>query len=171
MASILKDGHLRTVPDKKSLRLKEKPIMWLSSNPTFEKTASKIIMKNGVAKLCNMEETEKYCNGLYRFVFNEGDLEGVLSWPRVAVEARMPEKVKQRLIKRGKKAKVDPRQWFGVLNNVDILSVKLEKRVGKKWVEVEIKDEVRKISKEGHVVSQGGSVKRLPVEDAEWSGI
>ncbi len=169
LAQIKKDGFIKSVPDITTK--KEKPVAWLSTNPLFEKTANKIVMINGVSKLCNMEETATYCNGLYRFCFEKESLESLFQWPRLSVEARIPEKIKNTLTKRAKKAKVSPSQWWGVLGNISIANSTLERWDGQRWVFSSLDEEINRVDKDGlNVVTQKG-MKRLPISDSEWSNI
>jgi len=161
-------GFIRSSPEK--TKLKEKPVAWLSSNHHFEKTATKIVMIKGQTKLCNMEETAQYCNGLYRFVFNKNDLPAIFQWPRLAVEARIPDKIKKRLVKRAKMAKVSASEWFGVLGNISIENAKVEKWDGQKWLEVNLIEEASKTAKSNSVRTKTGA-KRLPISDQSWVDI
>lgn len=169
LSSIEKDGVILASPKKP--KLKEKPIAWLSTNSHFEKTANKIIMQGGESKLCNMEETAFYCNGLYRFVFDTALLTNAVQWPLLATQARIPEGIKKRLVKRAKKADVKPSQWYGVLGDIPIADATLEKWTGKFWVSASIQDEIAKEGIRSPKIKTITGVKRLPITDTDWGGV
>jgi hypothetical protein len=167
---IQNDGIIKSSPEV--TKLKEKPIAWLSSNAVFEKTATKIIQSVDGTKLCNMEETALYCKGIYRFGFVETELEGVLHWPRLGVQARIPESIKKRLLKRAKLAKVSPNQWYGVLDNISIENATLEAWRGGRWVLADLSAEIQHINAAGGstVISKNG-LKAIDVANENWKNI
>lgn len=169
LEAIKKDGFIKAVPD--ITKRKEKPIAWLSSNSFFEKTANKVVSIGAESKLCNMEETAYYCNGLYRFAFKESALVGIYQWPRLSIEARIPDGIKKRLIKRAKKAGVLPSQWYGVLGSISIEDVMLEKWGGGYWTEVNLDNEIKKVREGGFSVESRSGMKRIPIEDSQWGDL
>lgn len=168
ITAIINSGLILSSPDKPKPR--EKPIAWLSSNSVWEKTANKIILKNGESKLLNQQETNFYCSGLFRFAFESNDYpQELFQWPKLAVKARIPDNIKKRLVSRAKKASVKPEQWFGLLGNLDITKSKLEAYINKEWVEINFED-ARPIENELRVYDAGTSIQHA-VSESQWKDI
>jgi hypothetical protein len=63
---IVEDGIIK--PAITGVPTHEKPIVWFSTNPHWENTASKAMRKpDGSIVTLNMEETAEHCGGLVRF--------------------------------------------------------------------------------------------------------
>lgn len=165
---ILQEGLINTSPDKPKPR--EKGIVWLSSHPEWEKTANKIILKDGETTLLNQKETEYYCKGLFRLVLDtETYPSKVEQWPKIAVLARMPQNIKKRLVSRAKKASVNPSQWFGTLHPIETKYLTVEVYINNKWIGVN-KDEI-KLSEHGlNIVDAGTSIK-VSADNSQWKNI
>lgn len=169
LLKILSAGFLKATPNNPKPR--EKKICWLSSNPSWEKTANKVLMMpDGESRLMDQADTEKYCKGLFRFVLNTDTYPGeVIGWPRLAVAARIPDKIKKRLLTRAKKAKVAPSQWFGILGELPLEHTTLEQLVDGQWHAISF-DEAKPVENGMDVVS-GVTMKRLPNAESDWSKI
>ncbi len=112
-----------------------------------------------------------HCNGLYRFVFDAALLTNAVQWPLLATQARIPEGIKKRLVKRAKKADVKPSQWYGVLGDIPIENAELEKWTGKFWVSASIQEEIAKEGVRSPKIKTITGVKRLPVRDSDWGNV
>lgn len=167
--SIIDSGVILASPLKPKPR--EKAIAWLSSNNVFEKTANKIILKPGDVEgtLLDQKGTEEMCKGLFRFGVNPENYPGIVyGWPRVAVEARIPPKIKKLLVSRAKKAKVNPEQWHGVIGNIDIVNTSLEQYINGVWTPISFEEAMP--VENGYTI-ESRTMNRLPVADESWKKV
>lgn len=165
---IIESGEIKMSPERP--KPMEKRICWLSSHPLWEKTANKIMMTETGSQLLNEAETEQMCGGLFRFVIDsETYPDKIIQWPRLGVEARIPPNVKKRLIDRAQKANVQPTQWFGTLNPIQIQYCTLEMKVNGSWESVDF-DKAKPLDNPFRVLD-GGAQKYLPTSDDEWKHV
>lgn len=166
--SIISDGVINGNP--KNPKPREKRVVWLSSNSIWEKTANKIIELNpGETKLLNKNETEFYCKGLFRFVFISSLLDvNAIAWPRLSVEAKIPPVIKKRLVKRAKNAGVSPEQWHGVIGDLSVKGLKIEKFINGNWIEIEASEAIP--NENGYNIGSRTALKG-DVSDNDWKKI
>ena len=74
-------------PTAIGVRPPEKPILWFSKNPYWEKTANKAIQDNNKIKTLTMKQTFELGNGLYRFGIK---VKRIHQWNKLKKKARMP---------------------------------------------------------------------------------
>lgn len=127
LKAIYEDGFLKLTPH--APKLGEKPVVWLSSNPVFEKTASKLVtsLDDMQPRLMSFEVCELRAGGTYRFVFDHID-QDVFLWQVLKHKAKMPKKTVKRLVSRAKSIKAKPSEWSGTLSVLPIEGVRLERR-------------------------------------------
>ncbi len=112
---ILKSGYLK--PSDSYLTPGEKPVLWFSSNPFWEETASKSLKDHGMTIHLSMEETAQKAGGLVRFAF---PLELLVRWPRIGQQANIKSKERKILEEAGIRRGADPRQWYGTLERINV---------------------------------------------------
>lgn len=160
---IINSGVLKTTPENPKPR--EKPVCWLSSNTEWEKTANKISQTNGELKLLTQSETEIFCDGLYRFIVKKNN--NTLQWPKIAVKSRMPENLKKVLLKRAKKASVNPLQWYGTLEDISIEGLEIEMLYNGSWTKISIED----INNQPTSKRETRYAKREAIREEDWNNI
>ena len=122
--AIFESGELR--PTDQHIEKGEKPILWFSSNPHFEPTATKAALRyDGSLIGLSVEETEQLGGGLFRFGVS---IDRVTSWPRIGSIAGMRTKIKKSLEDVGIRKGASPRQWFGSLEAISIFDMTLDWR-------------------------------------------
>lgn len=128
LQSIYSNGHLQTSPLHP--KLGEKPVVWLSKNTKYEKTALKSIVMPGdtSSSLATLKVLDQYADGVYRFAFRTEDAPvEILPWILLKNKAKMPKKVVARLLKRSKSIGGKSSDWFGTLDVLGINSATLQR--------------------------------------------
>ena len=109
---IMESGYLR--PTDIGIEPGEKPILWFSTNQTWDQTACKAVLKDG--KICRIskEETRNLGGGLYRFGM---PIDRLHMWPKLVRKARMTPNVQRLLEIEGRKQGANPSEWCGLTSN------------------------------------------------------
>ncbi len=95
----------------------ENPAVWLSANPNWEHTASKLWRRSdGEVVLLTKEGTRNRGRGLFRIALAVDQT--ILHWPRLKKQARMPRSRARFLAKVGRKRGANPWDWYGSLEPV-----------------------------------------------------
>ncbi len=128
LPDIFQDGFLRTSP--REPRYPERPVVWLSSNPEYERSALKIgVRPDGLAAALTLEAMAAVGRGVYRFRLVESPPgETVLPWELLKSRARMPEKLRRRLVERARECGALPGEWYGTLAPIPVEYLALEYR-------------------------------------------
>lgn len=131
---IINSGRLQ--PATQFVDPPEKPILWFSSNQTWEPTANKLLVNpDGTAsRSASKEETRELCGGLVRFGCRINRLH---AWPEIASQAEMPDAVAQSLEKLALDAGSNPNDWYGTTEPIrldEIESIEIE--AGGSWISV-----------------------------------
>lgn len=132
--SILESGYIDTTPKK--LRKFEKGVAWFSTLDEFPKTAWKPAhLEDGSYHMMTPDEMSSMLGGIFRFSCNEGTGD-FLRWDMLKLKARMPQKVRTRLVRRAKALGENPSSWRGSMEPVPTSMLTLEHFDGKEWVQV-----------------------------------
>ena len=116
LASIFNNGCIKTSPLKPIWP--EKPIAWLSTNANYEKSALKMgVMPGGEeSKILTMDQMEEFGQGIYRFVFDSKNLNGIIfPWKTLRKKSKINPVIIKRLEYRATAIKSQTSQWFGTL--------------------------------------------------------
>jgi len=135
LPAIFESGELR--PTDSYVEPGERPILWFSTHPHFEPTATKMVISaDGSYRGLSVEETEQQGGGLFRFGVS---LDRVTSWPRIGSLAGIRTKMKKSLEEAGLRKGASPRQWFGSLGPFSIHEMTFEGlNAAGKWVEINL---------------------------------
>ncbi len=138
LASILDSGYIKLATTSK-FHNKEKAVAWISTNPHWENTATKMLCNNqGQRKIMSFEEQLSNV-GCARIQVRE---EGLFDWPELIKRTKKRPKDVQELEEVGIERGADPSEWHGSLKPItrkDWLSVEIYKNGG--WKKVIILDE------------------------------
>lgn len=122
LPAIFESGELR--PSDSHIANGEKPILWFSTRPDFEPTATKMgLSVDGSYRGLSVKETEQEGGGLFRFGVS---IDRVTSWPRIGSLAGIKTKIKKSLEDVGIRKGASPRQWYGSLDPIPIHEMSLE---------------------------------------------
>lgn len=115
---------------------KEKPCVWLSTNPIWEKTASKMASNSyGMLTQLNFEEQLEMF-GCARIEVKSSNL---IPWKKLKHVAEIDAKLADALEYVGKKRGADPVEWYGSLSPIGINDwIKIEIYKNGKWIEIQI---------------------------------
>lgn len=127
---ILNDGFLYLTP--RHPKHPEKPVVWFSSNAEYENTALKVGIDpiTGQASVMTLSQLHEGGQGIYRFVFDDVD---AYQWDILKGQARIPSKIRKRLIRRATEIKANPSEWYGVLHEVSVSAARLELLTNNGW--------------------------------------
>lgn len=103
---IASDGYLKMTPSPASITPGEIPAVWFSTNMSWENTANKGKMENGVSTTMTFAETLLHGNGLYRIGVAENRL---MHWRDF--KKTLARKVVQYLEWGAKERYASPNQW------------------------------------------------------------
>lgn len=148
LRAIARDGYLKLTPTEP--KLGEKAVVWLSTEPLYEATATKMMMdiNSERPRLSTMEEMDARMGGIYRFCFepNAFPPDTVLPWAVLKHRARMPKKLTKRLVERAKRVKARPSRWYGTLNELPVEHATLQvlDLSNKQWQTVSLEQELSK---------------------------
>jgi hypothetical protein len=111
---IVGDGVLRpsTPFDGTSL-----PALWLSTNPLWEGSVAKSVMRDGKRCLLDKHEIANLGRGLVRFEVRGGD--HVCTWPDFIARSGVGAELVRHLEESGRRRGADPEQWYGALRPVE----------------------------------------------------
>lgn len=141
LPDIFTEGFLRTSP--REPRYPERPVVWLSSNPEYERSALKIgVRPDGTAQSLTLEAMAAHGRGVFRFRLIEVPPDNpVLPWDLLKSRAKMPEKLRRRLIERARECGANPREWFGTLAPIAVEHLLLESLDAEgRWIVVDTLD-------------------------------
>lgn len=108
----------------------EKPILWFSSNPFWEVTASKW---NGKGRVYTMEEMAQAV-GVVRFGIS---CERLIRWPEVGKRANMNFEIRKRLMKWGRSQGANPSEWYGSLTPIPLQELIFQILRDNQWIDPE----------------------------------
>lgn len=108
------------------------PALWLSLNPEWENTATKLIAVNGHAR--RMTKTEQYEKfGLIRFSI-PFDKDSLCSWGKYKYKSNTPSEVYYALERSGIADGAKPIEWFASFKNIPLSKcLSCEKWSGAEW--------------------------------------
>lgn len=128
---ILTKGEL-TVSEWERKNKVKPPAVWLSTNPIWENTATKLISEKGIIrKLTKAEQHQLY--GLVRFVlvFKK---ERLCSWAKYKHVSNTPTEMYVALERSGLEQGANPNEWFASFKNIPLSDcISCEKWNGEKW--------------------------------------
>jgi len=130
MPEIANDGYLR--PTGVNIAHDERPVLWFSRNPVFERTAAKGTLENGKVRLMNFGEMHEHL-GIYRFALPMPD-QRVFTWVRLPKLANIPQRVVKHMISEGVRRGAKPSDWLGTFVPIALHEMKFEVWDGDKWV-------------------------------------
>ena len=111
--SIVNDGYIDV--SRALVPIHERPIVWFSSNETWEHTATKAIRINGLIHRCTFEEMTRFSGvvriGVTRLVAKHG-------WPSLGREAHMTQETMKGLERAAKAVGATPGKWSGTFSPV-----------------------------------------------------
>lgn len=167
---IIDSGVLLTSP--RIPKPREKPLVWFSSHPEWEKTANKIARLNGIDSLLNQHETALHCHGLFRFCIDtENTKYTIYQWPKIAVVGKIPDTIKKRLLKRAKLCATLPSQWYGIFEEVDIQDTTIEEYVRGVWTNIDMNEAKPRITDSTMSAIDGGALKNTRIKNKDWGEI
>jgi len=109
------------------------PALWLSLNPIWENTATKLVNDNGtVRRLTKSEQHDKF--GLFRFVlgFNKSEL---CSWARYRHASNTPGNTYVAMENSGIELGSNPLEWYASFKDIPIVEcISCEIWNGNKWI-------------------------------------
>lgn len=130
LQSIMEDGVIRFATEL--IHKKEKPAVWVSSNPFWEYTANKGILKNGIIRTATLEEMIHIAGGLARIQIL--DTLQVISWAKFKYVSGIPEWLYYRLQEIGYESGANPTEWFVSFKPItEEFWGKIEVNRGDKW--------------------------------------
>lgn len=112
MPSILKTMLLNTSPIKPNFR--EIPLVWLSSNASFEHSARKLMIKNGVEFIMTPEDMITFGGGIYRFVFDSENIQ-IQGWQYIRNKTGLSSKIRRRILERAESVGAKCDEWYGCI--------------------------------------------------------
>ena len=132
----------RLLPAVVGIERTEKPIVWFSSHPYWEPTATKPIQNGKSFRLPDLEELDGLV-GLYRFVFT-GNPEQLHSLGILQIRANIRSKTLKGLKQVGLGFGANPEQWSGSLRPVPLEDLRLEKLFElREWRPISFEDGIR----------------------------
>jgi hypothetical protein len=112
---IVRDGFLR--PSEPLVPHYVRPILWFSSNPYWERAASRsLLTEDGEIIALTRLETAKLTGGLFRF--GASAEAAPLTWPVIRETSGMTESAAQFLYRRGIQMGAKPGEWRGTYERV-----------------------------------------------------
>lgn len=126
LPKILASGELKGRADVEG----ERPLVWFSSHPFWEPTATKPRMMGGVVVSQSFHEYRAY--GLVRFALPADDSR-LMTWREACKYAGIPKRDRQSMETAGKKAGGKPSQWFALAGSLPLDQVYIEHLNGDAW--------------------------------------
>lgn len=131
LSKILETGKLIVSEWERKNKVKP-PALWLSLNPIWEHTATKMVSENGTFKTLTKDEQHKMF-GLVRFVI-EFKPETLCSWGKYKYKSNTPQQIYEAMEKSGIKQGANPKEWFAYFKNIHLTDcISLQKWNGKEW--------------------------------------
>jgi hypothetical protein len=134
LVKILQSGELKVSEWEQKNKVKP-PALWLSLNPEWEQTATKMIQRNGkVERLSKDEQHKKF--GLIRFSIPfQKDV--LCSWGKYKHKSNTPIVLYFQMEKTGLEQGAKPDEWFASFKNIPLsVCISCEKWDGNKWVKL-----------------------------------
>ena len=133
--------HLKSILESKQIKPatayisdNEKPVVWLSSNPNWEETANKAIMKDGEVISLSRIETAKYCGNLFRI---EVDSTLLYNWEYFKNKSGIDKKTSKALEDVAYKQGANPNDWWVCFEPISIYDcIDIEILINDKWVSI-----------------------------------
>lgn len=124
---ILNSGHLLPTRVGVNESSGEIPVLWFSSNQTWEPTATKMLMIGGRLVTPSVRELAAYVP-LFRFRLRGsfGGETGMLPWPALCKVARIQRRTANAMVSAGREMGANPAQWWGTLKPIPLLGSELE---------------------------------------------
>ena len=131
LIKILETGKLIVSEWEKKNKVKP-PSVWLSLNPVWENTATKLISTNGIDRqLTKEEQYQKF--GLIRFVL-EFKKENFCSWGKYKYKSNTPIQTYEQMEQSGIEQGANPKEWYASFKNIPLSScMSCQKWNGKEW--------------------------------------
>lgn len=128
---ILKSKKLMVSQTEKKMGLKP-PALWLSLNPDWEATATKMIFENGMQRsLTKKEQYEMF--GLVRFVL-EFTEETLCSWSKYQFKCNLPTQLYKAMQKIGVEKGGNPEEWYASFKDIPLTDcICYQEWNGKQW--------------------------------------
>lgn len=111
----------------------EKPVTWISSNPFWENTATKMMnTEMGLVQLTFNQQVQYF--GCARIEVKPNNL---IPWKSLKHQAKIDRKKAANLIEKGEKMGGNPNEWYGSLSPIHINDwIKIEIYENGKWVTI-----------------------------------
>jgi hypothetical protein len=132
LEKILTKGELIVSEWERNNKVKP-PALWLSLNPIWENTATKLVNENGKIRQLTIDEQHKNF-GLIRFVldFNKDTL---CSWAKYKHKSNTLIDVYEAMEQKGIKQGANPKEWFASFMNIPLSKcIVCEKWNGNEWI-------------------------------------
>jgi hypothetical protein len=131
LQQILEKGKLIVSEWEKKNKIKP-PALWLSTNPIWENTATKMLERNGELKrLTKEEQHQKF--GLIRFVMQKNDT--YCSWAKYKHKSNTTLEMYKAMELEGIHSGSNPKEWFASFKNIPLSDcISCEKWDGEKWM-------------------------------------
>jgi hypothetical protein len=131
LSKILETGKLIVSEWERQNKVKP-PALWLSLNPIWENTATKLINENG--KIRQLTKEEQYQSfGLIRFVI-EFKKESLCSWGKYKYKSNTPVQTYEAMEKSGIEKGANPKEWYASFKNIPLSNcISCQKWNGKEW--------------------------------------
>jgi hypothetical protein len=138
LVKILRDGYIK--PATAFVARGERPIVWFSRNPTWERTANKMWRKpDGSIELLDREGTRVRGGGLVRIGVTPAT--APFNWRDLKEQSRMSAKIARALYQTAINKGARPSDWYGTFDVVPRhLWVAVERLDGENWVPIELSD-------------------------------
>tara|TARA_R110001632_G_scaffold63888_2_gene152285 strand:+ start:240 stop:698 length:459 start_codon:yes stop_codon:yes gene_type:complete len=131
LSKILETGELTVSEWEKKNKVKP-PALWLSLDPVWENTATKLISENGkLRSLTKEEQHQKF--GLIRFVL-EFKKENLCSWGKYKYKSNTPIQTYESMEQSGIEKGANPKEWYASFKNIPLSNcISCQKWNGKEW--------------------------------------
>lgn len=132
LEKILQDGKLIVSEWERNNKVKP-PALWLSTNPVWEQTATKLMQApNGEIRPLSKDEQHTMF-GLYRFVLTY-EKEKLCTWKKYKYKSNTTHLVYEAMEKAGTEKGANPDEWFATFENIPLKNcLKCEVWDGKTW--------------------------------------
>ncbi|RCV90489.1 hypothetical protein DU505_06015 [Billgrantia montanilacus] len=135
LPKILASGVLRGRADNDQ----ERPLVWFSSHPFWEPTATKPRWLGGLLANQTFEQYREMA-GCARFALPADDRR-LMDWRKACKFAGIPKRDRWAMEETGIKAGGNPKQWFAMAETVPLSELRLERLSGDKWEFVDMEVE------------------------------
>ncbi|WP_395117723.1 hypothetical protein ACFCQI_14185 [Rhodanobacter sp. FW102-FHT14D06] len=128
--AIINSGSI--LPATAGVPVGEKPVVWFSSNKTWEPTANKMILHpSGLLRSLTFPEMVKLV--LVRFAMPSDTL---LTWPQIIEATGVSDDMVTGLKRAARKQGAKPSEWFGSLSPVPVEGLVMDMYQGGAWQQV-----------------------------------